>query len=139
MAMRRKPFTLPGVVMRAAAGRPGARHGWQRRRPLMKNSNCMFLLASLRGTFAREILQTSVAAGRECRIVLQKSTGAGQGSSVGMSTVFPLRSLPAWLDEIPERFSSSSLPPSFAPGRFAAFSSPACRSSGAQADAAGGR
>ena len=35
-----------------------------------------------------------------------------------------LRSLPAGLAAIPERFSSSSLPPSFAPGRRAAIFSP---------------
>jgi len=32
---------------------------------------------------------------------------------------FELRSLPAWLDEISGRFSSSLPPPSFARGRFA--------------------
>lgn len=38
--------------------------------------------------------------------------------------VFALRSLPpTTVDEIPRRFSSSSLPPSFASGRFAGFSS----------------
>ena len=38
--------------------------------------------------------------------------------------VFVLRSLsPIVADEIPRRFSSSSLPPSFASGRFAGFSS----------------
>ena len=38
--------------------------------------------------------------------------------------VFALRSLPPIAaDEIPRRFSSSSLPPSFASGRFAGFSS----------------
>lgn len=38
--------------------------------------------------------------------------------------VFALRSLPPVMaDEIPRRFSSSSLPPSFASGRFAGFSS----------------
>ena len=34
---------------------------------------------------------------------------------------FELRSLPAWLDEIFGRFSSSLPPPSFARGRFATF------------------
>lgn len=38
--------------------------------------------------------------------------------------VYALRSLPPVMaDEIPGRFSSSSLPPSFASGRFAGFSS----------------
>lgn len=43
--------------------------------------------------------------------------------------VFALRSLPPIAaDEIPRRFSSSSLPPSFASGRFAVFSFPPLRS-----------
>jgi hypothetical protein len=37
---------------------------------------------------------------------------------------FELRSLPAWLDEISGRFSSSLPPPSFARGRFATFFMP---------------
>lgn len=43
-----------------------------------------------------------------------------------LGTVHPLqlRSLPVRPDAIPERISSSSLPPSFALGRFAAFFSP---------------
>ena len=42
--------------------------------------------------------------------------------------VFALRSLlPIVADAIPRRFSSSSLPPSFASGRFAAFLFPAAR------------
>jgi hypothetical protein len=47
-------------------------------------------------------------------------------------TVFALRSLPAPQGpvEIPRRFSSSSLPPSFVSGRFAGFSYSAHRASG---------
>lgn len=41
--------------------------------------------------------------------------------AAGTVNPFQLRSLPARPDAIPERFSSSSLPPSFALGRFAAF------------------
>lgn len=76
--------------------------------------NGMLLLLQrdgLHGTFARDTCHSSSRAGRY---------RGREGAPV--CNGFSLRSLPAWLDAIPKRFSSSSLPPSFALGRFAAFS-----------------
>lgn len=64
-----------------------------------------------------DVLSTQVVAtlGRELRTVHEVH---------GKVWFSLLRSLPAGLAAIPERFSSSSLPPSFAPGRRAAIFSP---------------
>ena len=54
-------------------------------------------------------------------VILQRGTGLAYQSLRGRLTDCLLRSLPDLLDEILERFSSSSLPPSFALGRCVAF------------------
>jgi hypothetical protein len=51
---------------------------------------------------------------------LDRANGvSASGRGIWARQVFVLRSLPAWLDEISGRFSSSLPPPSFARGRFA--------------------
>ncbi len=75
--------------------------------------NGMLLLlhcSGVYGTFARDTCHSASRAGRY---------RGREGAPV--CNGFSLRSLPAWLDAIPKRFFSSSLPPSFALGRFAAF------------------
>ncbi|MCW7536649.1 hypothetical protein OOT46_02100 [Aquabacterium sp. A7-Y] len=85
-----------------------------------EKSNFLFFSGLACGTFPRMSLQIDAAAVWECRSTRDPRVGR-QGNAVAHRTVFLLRSLPARLVEILERFSSSSLPPSFAPGRFAAF------------------
>ena len=59
-------------------------------------------------------------------------------SDLSSSGLFELRSLPpVAVDEIPRRFSSSSLPPSFASGRFAVFCFPLPRGSSCATPLAG--
>ncbi|HMN91967.1 MAG TPA: hypothetical protein PKC60_01940 [Hydrogenophaga sp.] len=58
---------------------------------------------------------------KSARITAVRSDKAN-GMSVFLAKVFELRSLPGvFLDAIPRRFSSSSLPPLFVSGRFAVF------------------